>query len=238
MRTSRAGARTERSIPTERFYLRDAESGAVWSAAFAPLNKTPDRYEVEFADDKAVYRRTDGEIDTRTEVFVTTDENAEIRKLMLKNNGETARTVEITSYAEIVLAPRAADLAHMAFSNLFVETDFYAPLKMVTAKRRPRSAQEKELWMGAFLVQNPEAAEEVEFEPTVCVLGPETAAARRISGSQPLSAPWRGARTDRSLRTRVMVLRGRRIRGSFVTIVAESGIIDYGSKELGYAAGC
>ncbi len=207
-------------------YLRDAESGAVWSAAFAPLNKAPDRYEVEFADDKAVYRRSDGEVDTRTEVFVTTDENAEIRKLTLKNNGEAARTIEITSYYEIVLAPRAADLAHMAFSNLFVETDFYAPLKMVTAKRRPRSAQEKELWLGAFLVQDPETAEEVEFETDRMQFlgrGNDARRARVLSGSQPLSGTV-GAVLDPivSLRTRVMVQPGRTVSVSFVTIVAES----------------
>ncbi|HWQ06049.1 MAG TPA: glucoamylase family protein [Feifaniaceae bacterium] len=208
------------------FYLRDAESGAVWSAAYAPLNKTPDEYEVEFSDDKAVYRRSDGEIDTRTEVYVTTDENAEIRKLTLKNNGEAARTIEITSYCEIVLAPRAADLAHMAFSNLFVETDFYAQGRMVTAKRRPRSAQEKELWLGAFLVQNTETAEEIEFETDRLQFlgrGNDARRPRVLSGSQPLSGTV-GAVLDPiiSLRTRVTVQPGRTVSVSFVTIVAES----------------
>ena len=37
-----------------------------------------------------------------------------------------AREIELTSYAEIVLAPPAADAAHPAFSNLFVQTEFVA----------------------------------------------------------------------------------------------------------------
>ncbi|MGB8247447.1 MAG: glucoamylase family protein, partial [Chlorobium sp.] len=134
-------------------YLRDMESGTVWSSAYAPLNKLPERYEVEFADDKAVYLRSDGEIDTKTEIFVATDDDAEIRKLTLKNNSDTVKTIEITSYCEIVLAPRAADQAHMVFSNLFVETDYHAQSGMVSAKRRPRSDKEKVLWFGAFLVR-------------------------------------------------------------------------------------
>jgi hypothetical protein len=32
------------------------------------------------------------------------------------------RIVDLTSYAEVVLAPQDADLAHPAFSNLFIET--------------------------------------------------------------------------------------------------------------------
>jgi cyclic beta-1,2-glucan synthetase len=97
------------------------------------MNKMPERYEVEFADDKAVYIRSDGEIDTKTEIFVATDDDAEIRKLTLKNNSDTVKTIEITSYCEIVLAPRAADQAHMVFSNLFVETDYHAQSGMVSA---------------------------------------------------------------------------------------------------------
>ena len=37
-----------------------------------------------------------------------------------------ARTIEVTSYAEVVLAPPAADALHPAFSNLFVQTEIVA----------------------------------------------------------------------------------------------------------------
>ena len=36
------------------------------------------------------------------------------------------REIELTSYAELVLAPQAADVAHPAFSKLFVETEYLA----------------------------------------------------------------------------------------------------------------
>jgi len=208
------------------FYLRDMESGAVWSSAYAPLNHTPDRYEVEFADDKAVYRRSDGEIDTRTEIFVATEDNAEIRKLTVKNNSEVIKVIEITSYSEIVLAPRAADLAHMAFSNLFVETDYYAPSGMVTAKRRPRSEKEKVLWFGEFLVRSDDQDEQIEFETDRAQFlcrGNDVGNARAIRRSQPLSGTV-GAVLDPiiSLRTRLVISPGKSASVSFVMLTADS----------------
>lgn len=208
------------------FYLRDVESGSVWSSAYAPLNTAPDRYEVEFADNKAAFRRSDGEIDTRTEIFVVTDDNAEIRRLTLKNNSDITRTIEITSYCEVVLAPRASDLAHMAFSNLFVETDYHAQSGMITAKRRPRSEKEKEMWLGELLVRDAEQSEEIEFETDRMQFlgrGNNAGCPQVLRRSQPLSGTV-GAVLDPifSLRTRVVIQPGRTVSVSFVMITADS----------------
>ena len=46
------------------------------------------------------------------------------RRLTLRNHGSRPREVELTSYAEVVLAPPAADAAHPAFLNLFVQTEY------------------------------------------------------------------------------------------------------------------
>ncbi len=46
--------------------------------------------------------------------------------MSLTNLGSHDREIELTSYAEIVLAPQAADVAHPAFQNLFVQTEFVA----------------------------------------------------------------------------------------------------------------
>jgi cyclic beta-1,2-glucan synthetase len=64
----------------------------------------------------------------------------------LTNYGLKTREIELTSYAEIVLAPQAADLAHPAFSNLFVETEWIPNLGALLATRRPRSTGEPPLW--------------------------------------------------------------------------------------------
>ena len=48
------------------------------------------------------------------------------------------REIELTSYAEVVLAPPAADAAHPAFSNLFVETECVAELDDRCSRRAGR----------------------------------------------------------------------------------------------------
>src|SRR5205085_9256789 len=54
----------------------------------------------------------------------------------------TRRLIEATSYAEVALAPPAADALHMAFSNLFVQTEVVASLQAIVCTRRPRSREE------------------------------------------------------------------------------------------------
>ncbi len=205
-------------------YLRDMESGKQWSSAYAPLNQMPNIYEVEFADDKAIYRRTDGEVDTKTVVFVATNDNVEIRKLTLENHSDATKTIEITSYCEVVLAPRAADQAHMAFSNLFVETDFHTQSGMTSAKRRPRSDKEMEVCLGAYLVRGADQNEGIEFETDRAQFlgrGNDASCPQALKSSQPLSGTV-GAVLDPiiSLRTRVVIEPGKAAAIALVMITA------------------
>ena len=59
--------------------------------------------------------------------------------MTLTNTGRVAREVDVTSYAELVLAPSSADFAHPAFSKLFVVTDYLEELGVIIATRRRRS---------------------------------------------------------------------------------------------------
>lgn len=127
-------------------YLKDVSDGRVWSAAHQPTGRPADAYEVMLATDRITFRRVDGVFETLTEITVVPEDAAEVRRVTVTNLSETARDVELTSYGEIVLAPPAADRAHPAFSNLFVETEWHAWCTAVTATRRPRSAGESPLW--------------------------------------------------------------------------------------------
>ena len=128
-------------------YLRDVRSGSVWSAGHQPVQRRPQSYEVSFAEDKADFWRTDAGIVTHMEVVVSAEDNAEVRRISLTNNSLRTREIELTSYAEIVLAPQQADAAHPAFSNLFIETEFFAAENALLAHRRQR-AQEDEPDLG------------------------------------------------------------------------------------------
>jgi cyclic beta-1,2-glucan synthetase len=127
-------------------YLKDLASGRVWSSAHQPVGVPADHYEARLATDRVSFLRVDGDIQTDTEIAVLPEDSAEVRRVTVTNNGQIAREIEITSYAEIVLADADSDKAHPAFSNLFVETEWHAWCTAITASRRPRSSDDKTLW--------------------------------------------------------------------------------------------
>ena len=107
-------------------FLRDVGSGKVWSAGYQPSGVEADSYEVEFSEDRAEIVRHDGTLTTTLEVAVSPEDDAEVRRVSISNLGNRVREIELTSYAEVVLAPDAADAAHPAFSKMFVQTEFDA----------------------------------------------------------------------------------------------------------------
>jgi cyclic beta-1,2-glucan synthetase len=123
-------------------FLRDVESGQVWSATHQPVGVEADAYTATFFEDRAEFHRRDGTVTTTLEVVVSPEDNAELRRVSLTNFGAAAREIEITSYAEIALAPPAAEAAHPVFSNLFVQTESAPHLDALLATRRPRAPEE------------------------------------------------------------------------------------------------
>ena len=128
-------------------YLRDVDNGQYWSTAYQPTLREADHYEAIFVQARAEYRRLDAEIEAHTEISVSPEDDVEIRRVTLTNQSEYPRRIEVTSYAEVVLAPLTADLAHRAFSNLFVQTEILADRQAIICTRRPRTAGEKVPWM-------------------------------------------------------------------------------------------
>jgi cyclic beta-1,2-glucan synthetase len=127
-------------------YLRDARSGEFWSTAFQPTGRQPKSYLVTFSTDKAEFHRLDAGIETHTEIGVSPEDDAEVRRITITNRSSQTRDLEITSYCEIVLATPASDAAHPAFSNLFVQSEFIPEDAALLFTRRPRSADEKSPW--------------------------------------------------------------------------------------------
>ena len=119
-------------------FVRDLDSGDVWSTTHQPTGREADEYEATFSLDRAVWRRVDAGLETRTEVVVSPEDDAELRRVSITNHSHRARNLELTSYAEVVLAPGDADLAHPAFSNLFVETTAVPERDALLCARRPR----------------------------------------------------------------------------------------------------
>jgi cyclic beta-1,2-glucan synthetase len=145
-------------------FLRDMRSGALWSAGYQPTGAEPDRYEVAFSEGRAEIIRHDGTITTTLEVAVSSEDDAEVRRVSITNLGSQTRDIELTSYAEIVLAPHAVDNAHPAFSKLFVETEFIAEVGTLLATRRPRSPDDAKAWAAHLAVVEGETIGELQFE--------------------------------------------------------------------------
>ncbi|HHW48826.1 MAG TPA: glycosyl transferase, partial [Clostridiaceae bacterium] len=208
------------------FYLRNIEKDYVWSATYAPFNIIPDRYEVVFTSDKAKFKRVDGDIETLTEIVVASGDNVEIRRILLKNNGDTPYTIEVTSYFEVVLASQSADIAHPAFSNLFVRTEFIAENKCIIANRRPRSENDKKLWAANTAVVEGDLIGDVQYETDRMQFigrGRNVTSPVAIKRNKPLSNSS-GPVLDpiMSLRLRVKIEPGKTARISFITAVSES----------------
>jgi len=161
-------------------FVRNADSGAVWSAGFQPCGVEPDSYEVTFSEDRAEFVRVEGAVTTTLEVVVSPEDNAEVRRVSIANTGSSAIDLDVTSYSELALAPPAADMAHPAFSKLFVQTEFVTNLGVLLATRRRRANTEPEIW----------AAHHVTVEATI--LGPveyETDRARFLGRGREVHEP-------------------------------------------------
>src|SRR3984957_7885878 len=106
-------------------YIRDLDNESSWSAAYQPSLKTAESYEVVFSQGRAEFRRQEQNFETHTEIVVSSEDDGEMRRVHISNRSRRKRWLEVTSYAEIVLATAASDAAHPAFSNLFVQTEIF-----------------------------------------------------------------------------------------------------------------
>lgn len=141
-------------------YLRDGDTARYWSSAYQPTLTKPDHYEAIFVQGRAEYRRRDYGIEAHTEISVSPEDDIEIRRVTLTNLSSKTRRIEVTSYAEVVLASLRNDLAHRAFSNLFVQTEIVQERQAILCTRRRRTPEEQVPWMFHLLaVPDIEAAE-------------------------------------------------------------------------------
>jgi cellobiose phosphorylase len=145
-------------------YLRDVETGAFWSTAHQPTLHQPEHFEAIFSDARAEFRVRERDYDAHTEIVVSPEDDIELRRVRLTNRGRTARTIEITTYAEVVIAPAAADAAHPAFSNLFVQTAWLPAAQALICTRRPRSAGEVVPWMCHLMAVHDVRVESLSYE--------------------------------------------------------------------------
>lgn len=209
------------------FYVKDLDRDTVWSATHQPTRVLAPRYLARFGPDRAELERRDFGIGVTSEIGVAPEDAVEIRHLTLANYANRRRRLEVTSYVELALARHGADLAHPAFSKLFVETESLPEQHALLARRKPRSAHDAPVWAAHALA--------LPNSPTgaVVVTGCETDRAHFIGRGRSLENP-RALETELSgsvgpvldpvfsLRCELALDPGERVELAFVTGAAES----------------
>jgi len=203
---------------------RDVKSGALWSAAVQPTGVGDDKHQAAFCEHHASFTHHDKKLSMTTEVVVSAEDDAEARRVTLINTSGHAREIDLTSYAELVLAPQASDLAHPAFSKLFVVTDYMPELGALIATRRRRSATDPEVWAAHIGVVEGIESAPVQYETTrERFIGRGRDIGEAAMAESPLSGTT-GTVLDPifALRRRVIVPPGGMARVTFWTMVADT----------------
>ncbi len=210
-------------------YIHESETDRVWSATYHPVGGKVKKYSVDFALDRAVFRREDHGIHTETEIFVSTEDDLEVRRISLINRSSRNRQLNLTSYVELSLAPHNSDRQHPAFNKLFIQTEAAPELQTLLAYRRQRSENESSIYVAhCFLLHDPD---------NVCEQGKgwqfETDRGRFIGRGRTLANPM-GAHQDLgnnqgcvldpslSLRRCVTIKPGQRAQFSLIIAVGET----------------
>ena len=203
-------------------YIRDLESGTTWSNTHQPVRSPERRYACSSTPDKAEFRRRSGPCETITEIVVSAEDDAEVRRVTLVNTSRKPCQLELTSYIELALAPHRTDRAHPAFNKLFIETEWLPNCDALIAGRRLRAPDDRPVWAAHLMVQSAIDAPEFETDRAKFLGRGRTAEnpealARRLTNSV-------GAVLDPmfSLRRRVTILPNQRFQFALVTVVADS----------------
>ncbi|WP_354673946.1 GH36-type glycosyl hydrolase domain-containing protein [Cupriavidus alkaliphilus] len=207
-------------------FLRDTQSGTTWSASAQTDADGARGGEVTFAEDCAEFVRHDGSLTTLLEVLVSGEDDGEVRRVSLVNNGLRPREIELTSYAEVVLATPPSYDTHPAFSRMFIQTAHLGESGALTATRRLRSPEEAPVWAAHFSVVEGDVVADPQYESDRARFledGRTPAASAVVTAGLPLSNTV-GTVLDPifSLRQRVRIAPGSSARVAFWTVIATS----------------
>ncbi|MBK7367774.1 MAG: glycosyl transferase [Candidatus Eisenbacteria bacterium] len=134
-------------------FVRDTATGSFFSVTEEPAGAAAESRVFSSAPGRVRFVRQGQGLESRLDVCVLADRDAELRRLTITNTGASPRTLDVTSWADVVLNQPAADASHPAFSKLFVQTEWDAADATLLARRRPRANQEHHPWLAHALVE-------------------------------------------------------------------------------------
>ena len=143
-------------------YLRDLDTGTFWSVTPQPAGGEFDRYEAQFSQGLAEFRATRDNLQVDMRVAVSSEEDVELRRLVVSNLSSRPRNLDITSYAEVALLNGTNASEQPAFNGLFLEVEAMPAKAAVFCTRRTRSPEEKwPLFFHGMITHNQSVAQGV-----------------------------------------------------------------------------
>ncbi len=220
-------------------YVTDRQSGETWSATLAPRGGEPSYYNAIFSEGRAKFRRRDGALTTTTEVLISPEDDAEVRRVSVANRGNHARGIDLTSLIELTVGAQSTDLAHPAFARMFVETEQLEGPVLI-ARRRPRDAGDPSIWVAHLAVADGDTAAPMTWDTDrSAFIGRGRNATDPIGLGRPLGG-HAGTVLDPAfvLRCPVVVPPGQTVRVAFWTIAAASrqALLDAVERHRGSSA--
>lgn len=146
------------------FFLKNIKTKRIWTSGQMNYLALADKYNVAFAPDKSKFVRQDGGIETTTRVWVLPDNPVEIRRIELKNLGNSGETIEVNAFLEPLLSSFNQDYAHKAFNNLFLSFEFLEETNTILVKRKSRDEKASDVYMAVNLYTENETIGDLEFE--------------------------------------------------------------------------
>lgn len=145
------------------FTFKNIKNKNMWSSNYSFNNKN-ENYKISFMPDRIEQEIIDGNIKTKIKTTVVSNENIELRRVILENIGNEEEILEIGSYFEPVLSRKEQDYAHPAFNNLFLITKYDENTNSLIITRRTREKLDKKIYLGVNLSTNDENIGDLEYE--------------------------------------------------------------------------
>jgi cellobiose phosphorylase len=112
-------------------YARDAQSGALWSLAPAPVFAECDEYECRHGIGYTSFHQLAGGIRSAWTMFAHASETVELWKVELSNESDRERVLELSGYLEWVVGVTPAP--RREFVKLFIETQYEPARRAIVA---------------------------------------------------------------------------------------------------------
>jgi cellobiose phosphorylase len=116
------------------FYIRNNDTGEIWSPTWMPVKTEPDAFECSYGFGYAKFKSVFKDTAVMLTVFIPINENLEIWNFEIENQSDKKVNLSICSYFEWCLGSSADH--HREFHKTFLETHFDESLNTMTAAKR------------------------------------------------------------------------------------------------------